>query len=328
MSRRHLLSLTSLAPSDISSIIDKTVQLARGELEEKYPLKDKTIGIYFCATSTRTRTSFTVGAMKLAASVVTYSPYDLQTNTGESTQDTGRVLSGYLDALVLRNAGSIEELEALAKQNDMSVINAMSNSEHPTQALADLGTLKEHFGHLEGLHILYQGEGNSTAVALALAISKLPEMRLTLMTPEGYGLTPERFAEVQAFANGSTSVIEEYHDLAYLPQNVDVVYTTRWQTTGSSKADPNWRIRFKPFCVTQELMKYVSKPSGTIFMHDLPAVRGEEVAEEVLDGPQSIAFHQAKNKLFGAMAVLLWCLHQDHTEKQAPVETSVHISNE
>lgn len=319
MSARHLLSLASLATSDISSIIDKTVQIASGQLEEKNLLKDKTIGVYFRTTSTRTRTSFTVGAMKLAASVITYNPYDLQINTGESIQDTGRVLSGYLDALIVRDAGSGEELEALAEQNTMSVINAMSNSEHPTQALADLGTLKEHFGRLEGLHILYQGEGNSTAVALALAISKLPEMKLTLMTPEGYCLAPERFVEVQAFAKGSAPIIEEYHDLAYLPRNVDVVYTTRWQTTGSSKADPNWRAHFEPFRVTQELMKYVSRPSGTVFMHDLPAIRGEDVTDEVLDSPQSIAFHQAKNKLFGAMAVLLWCFHKD---------TSINVASE
>lgn len=320
MSRRHLLSLASLAPSDISSIVDKTVQIASGQLEERGSLQDKTIGIYFRATSTRTRTSFTVGAMKLAASVITYGPYDLQTNTGESVQDTGRVLSGFLDALVVRSAGSGDELEALAEQNTMSVINAMSDSEHPTQALADLGTLKAHFGRLEGLHMLYLGEGNSTAAALALAISKLPAMRLTLMTPEGYGLAPERLREVQAFAKGSTSIIEEYHDLASLPRNVDVVYTARWQTTGSSKADPNWRAHFEPFRITGELMKDVSRPAGTIFMHDLPAVRGEDVTDEVLDGPQSIAFHQAKNKLFGAMAVLLWCLHNE--------DAPLNLSNE
>lgn len=315
MSRRHILSLAALEPSDISSITDAIVQLARGQVDGSDLLRGKTVGVYFRKTSTRTRTSFTVGAMKLGASVITYGPHDLQTNTGETLEDTGRVLSGYLDALVLRTAEDIAELEILAKQDRMAVINAMSDKEHPTQALSDLGTLKEHFGYLEGLHLLYIGEGNSTAAALALAVSKLSGMKLTLLTPEGYGVPPEILAQSQAFAHKYGAHIEEYNDPTSLPSGVDVVYATRWQTTGSSKADPNWRAQFKPFAVTQTLMKQVSKPSGTIFMHDLPAVRGEDVTDEVLDGPQSIAFEQAKNKLFGAMAVLTWCLHADASSK-------------
>lgn len=306
-----MLSLASLEASDITSIVDKTVEFARGQAEEKHLLKGKTVGIYFRKTSTRTRTSFTVGAMKLGASVITYGPYDLQTNTGETIQDTGHVLSGYLDALVLRTSESIEELEILAGQDDMAIINAMTDKEHPTQALADLGTLKAHFGHLEGLHLLYLGEGNSTAAALTLAISKLPGMRLTLLTPEGYGVPPDIFAQACYFARQYGASIEQYHDLTYLPYEVDVVYTTRWQTTGSTKVDLNWRSHFTPFSVTQGLMKQVSKSAGTIFMHDLPAIRGQDVTDEVLDGPQSIAFLQAKNKLCGAMAVLTWCLQNN-----------------
>lgn len=317
MSKRHILSLAALEPSDIASIIDHTVQIASGQDEGSHPLRGKTVGIYFRKTSTRTRTSFTVGAMKLGASVIAYGPHDLQTNTGETLLDTGRVLSGYLDALVIRTAESIEELEILAQQEHMSIINAMSDNEHPTQALADLGTLKEHFGSLQGLHLLYLGEGNSTPAALALAISKLPGIKLTLLTPEGYGLPPEILTQAQTFACKHATSIEQYHDLAYLPHDVDVVYATRWQTTGSTKADPDWRVQFKPFTVTQTLMKQVSKPSGTVFMHDLPAVRGEDVTDDVLDGPQSIAFHQAKNKLFGAMAVLTWCLQGDAPGQRA-----------
>lgn len=315
MSRRHILSLAALEPSDISSITDAIVQLARRQVEQSELLRGKTVGVYFRKTSTRTRTSFTVGSMKLGASVITYGPHDLQTNTGETLEDTGRVLSGYLDALVLRTAEDIAELEILAKQDHMAVINAMSDKEHPTQALSDLGTLKKHFGYLEGLHLLYMGEGNSTAAALALAVSKLSGMKLTLLTPEGYGVPPEILTQSQAFAHKHGARIEEYNDPTSLPSGVDVVYTTRWQTTGSSKADPDWREQFKPFTVTQTLMKRVSKPE-TIFMHDLPAVRGEDVTDEVLDGPQSIAFEQAKNKLFGAMAVLTWCLHADASSEK------------
>lgn len=305
---RHVLSIADLEPLEISSIVDRTVQIAAGQFKAQKSLEGKTVGVYFRKTSTRTRTSFTLGAIKLGASIIAYGSDDLQTSTGETIQDTTRVLSGYLDALVLRTAESIDEMRELASQDKMAIINAMSDKEHPTQALADLATIKEHFTYLKDLQVLYIGEGNSTAAALALVISKMRGMRLTVFTPIGYGLPGEVLQQSQAFALQHGAQVEEHHNLDCLPRDVDIVYTTRWQTTGSFKADPNWKEHFKPFSVTQSLMDYVSKPSGTIFMHDLPAVRGEDVSSEVLDGPQSIAFHQARNKLFSAMAVLEWCL--------------------
>lgn len=308
MPKRHLLSLISLEPWEISAIVDRAVDMMRNPHDVQKSLAGKAIGIYFSATSTRTRTSFTIGASRLGASVITYGPHDLQTNTGETLQDTARVLAGYLDALVMRTARRIEEMELLAEQENMAIVNAMSDKEHPTQALADLATLKEHFGYLDGLHMLYVGEGNNTAAALALAISKMRGMQLTLLTPEGYGLPPDMLAYAQTSAQKHQARIAQYHDFASLPKDVDVVYATRWQTTGSSKADPCWREYLTPYRVTQALFERVSRPSGTIFMHDLPALREEDVSAELLDGPYSIAFHQAHNKLFGAMAVLEWCI--------------------
>lgn len=308
MSRKHLLSLIDMQSADIVSLIERTLLRKKGRLDGERPLEGKAVGIYFRKTSTRTRTAFTLGAQRLGASVVVYGPGDLQINTGETLEDTARVLSGFIDALVLRTAESLDEMKILAAQEKMSVINAMSDKEHPTQALADLATLQEHFGHLSDLHMLYLGEGNSTATALALAISRIPAMRLSLLTPAGYGLPEDIYKQAQVFAGKHGASVEEYHTLDALPGAVDVVYTTRWQTTGSSKADPDWREHFWPFSVTRNLMKRVAKSTGTIFMHDLPAVRNEEVAPEVLDGPQSIAFQQAHNKLFGAMAVLEWCM--------------------
>lgn len=308
MPRKHILSITDLEPPEISYLTDRTIQIATGQAREKEPLKGKAVGVYFRKTSTRTRTSFTLGAAKLGATVIAYGPNDLQINTGETIQDTAQVLAGYLDALVLRTTENVEEMKMMTSQSRMSIINAMSDKEHPTQALADLATLQEHFGRLSDLHVLYLGEGNSTAAALALAISKIQGMRLTLLTPEGYGLPAEILEQALAFADRYHAQVEQYHNLEYLPKNVDAVYTARWQTTGSSKPDPNWRERFKPFSVTQTLMDRVSKPSGTLFMHDLPAVRDEDVCSEVIDGPQSIVFHQAHNKLFSAMAVLEWCI--------------------
>lgn len=311
MAKRHLLSIIDLEPLQLLFIVNRGLELRAEQLESKQPLDGKVVGIYFCKTSTRTRTSFTIGASKLGALPVVYGPHDLQTNTGETLPDTARVLSGYLDGLVIRTAGSLAEMKALASQNEMAIINAMSENEHPTQAIADLTTIKEHFGRLEDIHILYLGEGNNTAAALALSVSSIGGMRLTLFTPPGYGLRQEVLDQSLTLACRQGSSIEEYHSLDRLPTNVDVVYTTRWQTTGSLKQDPNWRESFKPFSVTPDLMARVSKPSGTVFMHDLPAVRGEDVHSEVLDGPQSIAFHQAHNKLYSAMAVLEWCIADD-----------------
>jgi ornithine carbamoyltransferase len=302
----HLLTLAELDPDDLFYLVDRGIAM-RSLAPGTRTLRDRMVGIYFRKTSTRTRTSFTVGAAKLGADVIAYGPADLQLATGETIDDTARVLSGYLDALVLRTAAPLDEMRAFAAQPRMAVVNAMADVEHPTQALADLTTMKAHFGRLEGLNVLYLGEGNNSAAALALALARVPGARLTLLTPPGHGVFPAAMETARALAAGTGAVIEERHTAEDPPRGVDVVYTTRWQTTGTSKPDPEWRTVFAPFSVTQALMDAVSGPE-TVFMHDLPAVRGEDVAGEVLDGPRSIAWTQAENKLYSAMAVLEWCV--------------------
>jgi ornithine carbamoyltransferase len=308
MTARHVLSLADLGPETLAGLVEHSLAIAAGRGQASRPLAGKVVGIYFRGTSTRTRTAFTVGAIKLGAGTIAYGPHDLQLNTGETLQDTARVLSGYLDALVIRTNAPLEEMRTLAAQGEMSVVNAMSDSEHPTQAVADMTTIKEALGRFEGVHVLYLGEGNNSAAALALAVAMTPGMRLTIVTPEGYGLPREALDAAVPFTRESGSVVEQFHDPASLPRGVDVVYTTRWETMGVSKPDPNWREHFIPYRVTPELMARVSKPSGTVFLHDLPAIRGSEVVDEVLDGPQSIAFRQARHKMTSAMAILSWCL--------------------
>jgi ornithine carbamoyltransferase len=304
---RHIVSLVDVGPENLSWLVDEGLSIASGRGRDELPLRGKIVGIYFRGTSTRTRTAFSVGAIKLGAAIITYGPNDLQINTGESIEDTARVLAGYLDILVIRTNESVEEMRTLAAQNEMSIINAMSDNEHPTQAIADLVTIKEAFGRLHDIHLLYVGEGNNSAAALALAVALTGNMRLTVVTPEGYGLPYEILDRADKLARVSGAVIEQHHDVKSLPTDVDVVYTTRWQTMGVPKPDPNWRKMFEPFCVTKEMMAAVSKPKGTIFLHDLPAIRGSEVVDEVLDGPQSLAFRQARHKMTSAMAVLKWC---------------------
>jgi ornithine carbamoyltransferase len=308
MAGRHVLSIAELGQENLSHLVNRALEIAAGDMNGWHPLKGRMVGIYFRGSSTRTRTAFTVGATRLGAGIIAYGPNDLQIVTGETINDTARVLSGFLDALVIRTNQSIEEMRAMAAQSHMSIVNAMSENEHPTQALADLATLKEEFGRLDGLHVMYIGEGNNTAAALALAVSSTPGMRLTLVTPEGYGLPKDMLKTAQDSATENGSLVEEQHGTDKLPRGVDAVYATRWQTMGVSKADPNWLQVFEPYKVSQEMMAEVSKPSGTVFLHDLPAVRGGDVTDEVLDGPQSRAFRQAWHKLTSAMAVLEWCI--------------------
>ena len=304
---RHLLSLVEVGPENLGRLVDHALAFADRPVNEPL-LAGKTVGIYFRGTSTRTRSAFTVGAIKLGATPVAYGPNDLQIATGETISDTARVLSGYLDALVIRTNASMDEMRAFAAQEEMAVINAMSDTEHPTQALADLVTIKEVFGRLHGVEILYVGEGNNTAAALALAVSMSPGMRLTLATPEGYGMQPGVLEIARGLCGQSGSSVAECHDLSTLRVGFDVVYATRWQTMGVPKSDPHWKEKFMPYRVTQDLMRHFSKNGQTVFMHDLPAVRGNDVVDEVLDGPSSVAFRQAKHKMTSAMAVLAWCV--------------------
>ncbi|MBE1533899.1 ornithine carbamoyltransferase [Actinomadura algeriensis] len=301
---RHLISIDDLGDDDLRHIVDRGVLFAAGPRVPERPLDGQVVGVYFRRTSTRTRTAFSSGALRLGAHLVTFGPDDLQLNTGETTEDTGRVFARMLDVLVARTADDPAEMRGWADQERMAVVNAMSRDEHPTQALADLVTLRRHFPRIEGLRILYVGEGNNTATALALALARFPGVELELRTPPGFGLPADllRRAEKQAESVGASVV--ERHTMDDPPTGVDVVYTTRWQTTGTAKADPGWRKVFAPFQVTAELWE--GSPHAR-FMHDLPAHRGEEVTADVLDGPASIAFDQAAGKLYGAMAVLEWC---------------------
>jgi len=308
MSVKHMLSLGQVGSAGLARLVDRAVQFASGRQNGHKPLAGKVVGIYFRKPSTRTRSSFTVGAIKLGADTVTYGPGDLQLVTGETIQDTTRVLAGYLDALVIRTNESAAEMQALAEQDRMAIVNAMSQAEHPTQAVGDLSTIKEHFGRLDDIHVLYLGEGNNTAAALAYAVAQTPGMSITFVTPEGYGLNEAILHQAHELARRHGAGIDHHHAIGKLPSDVDVVYTTRWQTCGEAHNAANWREAFWPYRVTRLLMEQVSRPSGTKFMHDLPAVRGEDVENEVLDGPGSLAWRQAEHKLFGAMAVLEWCL--------------------
>lgn len=299
----HFISTTDVSDETLRDLVDRAIQFSHGPFPQS--LNGKLVGIYFRRSSTRTRTAFWTGALRLGAQVVTFGPDDLQIATGETWSDTARVLSGYLDAFVARTNDTMEELRELTGQNRMAVINALTANEHPTQAIADLTTITEEFGDLSGVHVLYVGEGNSTAAALAFTLARIPGARLTVMSPRGYGLHAASLEIAARLAASTNGTVVQAFDLDDAPTDVNVVYTSRWQTMGTPKADPSWQVDFAPYRVTEELMKRVSG-DGTIFMHDLPAVRGGDTDDAVLDGPQSRAFRQAYHKMTAAMAVLDW----------------------
>lgn len=299
---RSVISIDDLPDRDLAGIVARGVEFAAGA--RSAALAGTVTGVYFAKPSTRTRTAFSAGALRLGAGLVAYGPGDLQLSTGETDADTGRVLAGMLDTLVMRTAEDEAVMRSYAEPGGMSVINAMSAQEHPTQALCDLSTLQEHFGRLAGLRVLYVGEGNNTASALALALMRCPGVTLDLRTPAGYGLSADFLRRARRHAARSGGHIDQRHDMRGLPADLDVIYTTRWQTTGSSKHTADWRPTFAPFRVGSSLL--AAHPRA-VFLHDLPAHRGEEVDAAVLDGPASLAFRQAHMKMYSAMAVLEWC---------------------
>ncbi|MFE0186723.1 ornithine carbamoyltransferase [Streptomyces sp. NPDC059008] len=298
---RGLFSLTDLEPAALRKLVARSVELFHNPQAHDRPLRERVVGLLFSCTSTRTRTAFQVGAARLGGTPIAYGPHDLQLNTGESVGDTGRVFGAMLDLLVVRTASPVAELRELSRAGGLPVINAMAAEEHPTQGVCDLATLTLAHGDLDGIRVLYIGEGNNTATALAYGLATVPGAHATFVTPPGYGLPAGTLTHARRLADSTGASLAESHDPADLPDQVDVVYTTRWQTTGTSKADPAWREVFRPFHVDPALMR---RWPGASFLHDLPAHRGDEVAGEVLDGPRSLAWTQAAMKLSSAMAVL------------------------
>jgi len=300
-----LFTLSELKTPELESLAARSCELFRDRHAHTLPLSGKIVGILFAKTSTRTRTAFTVGTIRLGGFPIAYGPGDLQTNTGESIQDTGRILGRMLDAVVMRTAGPVDEMRELSRQEGLPVINAMAAEEHPTQGVCDLAAMLMEFGSLRGLSVLYMGEGNNTAAALAYALSRIPLCNVAFATPPGYGVNPAILDNAKKQAAEGGGSVTQVHAMDELPDSVDVVYTTRWQTTGTVKDDPDWREKFRDFYVDERLLQ--RWPTARL-MHDLPAHRGEEVSRAALEGPRSIAWSQAEMKLASAMAILEWAV--------------------
>ncbi|WP_067504374.1 ornithine carbamoyltransferase [Actinoplanes sp. TFC3] len=302
---RSLISLTDLNSAELGYLVARAVHLGRNGVRAT-SLANRAVGIYFSKSSTRTRTSFWAGATRLGAHSIAYGPDDLQLVTGETLPDTARVLSQYLDALVVRTNGPIGDMRSLSENAALPVVNALSDCEHPTQAIADLTTIVEEFGSLAGRHVLCVGEGNSSATALAYAAALTPGLRLTLLCPDGYGFPGHVLARAERLGAGHAQVTQ-HTDIEQVTGTVDAIYTSRWQTMGVAKEDPGWLRAFEGFRIDEDFVAKVASPH-TVFLHDLPAVRGQEVSNDVLDGARSRAWRQAHHKMTAAMSVLEWCI--------------------
>jgi ornithine carbamoyltransferase/carbamoyltransferase len=270
---RNVISVLDLDRSTVAAIVRRAGDFFTALDDHSHPLAGKVVGTLFEKTSTRTRTAFLVGAIRLGAQVVTYGPNDLQTNTGESLEDTGRILGLMLDGLVARCARPVADVRLMARHAGIPVVSAMAVEEHPTQGLCD-------------------------AAMLALAAGGYQNLK-------GLGLPAAAAAAATARSRKNDGEFVEFHDPADAAGPFDVVYATRWQTTGTTKTNPDWRLRFHGFRVDSVLM---DRWPGSLFMHDLPAHRGEDVDSDVLDGARSLAWAQARMKLCSAMAVLEYAM--------------------
>ncbi|QXV56405.1 ornithine carbamoyltransferase [Amycolatopsis sp. TNS106] len=297
------LSLDDVDTDELHEIVGRSAAVLDQPEPLEQRLSGKVLGVYFAKTSTRTRTAFSTAALRLGASIVQYGPGDLQLNTGESLHDTGRMFGAMLDGLVMRTAGPLEDMRVVARSGGLPVVNAMAAQEHPTQGVCDAAAMLRHFGRVDGLSVLYVGEGNNTAVALGKILSTYRDVTVVFATPKGYGLDAALLDSLREKGAESGSRFVETHDLDTVGITADVVYTTRWQTTGTAKPSADWREDFRPFHVDDEVM---ARWPEAVFMHDLPAHRGDEVKGSVLDGERSIAWEQARMKYGSAVAILEW----------------------
>jgi ornithine carbamoyltransferase len=295
---RDCLTLAEFVPGEVRLILDeaqKLKMLRRSRIPFR-PLFGKTLAMVFQKPSNRTRVSFEVGMYHLGGHALPLSPQELQIGKRETPSDTGRVLARYIDAIMVRTFDH-EELEELAAAADVPVINGLSDSHHPCQALADLLTVREELGELEGVKITYVGDGNNVAHSLALGCA-LTGAQLTIAHPEGHGPDP-RVVELATKLGDAPTITEDPQEGV---AGARVVYTDVWASMGQEAEAEERKKKFMPYQVNEELMSRAAP--GAIFLHCLPAHRGEEVTAGVIDGPQSRVFDQAENRLHAQKALL------------------------
>ena len=299
---RDFLTLKDFTRQEIEEMVNLGIDLkAKQKAGIPTPiLAGKTLGMIFQKSSTRTRVSFEVGMYQLGGSALFLSTNDLQIGRGEPIKDTARVLSRYLDGIMIRTY-SHADVEELAEYADIPVINGLTDDYHPTQIIADLITIQEHKGKLEGIKFAYVGDGNNMTHSLMIGCAKVG-MDVTVACPDGYMPNPEIVALAQSYAAESGGSVTVMHDPKEAVKGVDVVYTDTWASMGQ---EAEKEIRKKAFAGYQvdDAMMALAKPDA-IFMHCLPAYRGMEVTDEVIESAQSVVFDEAENRLHAHKAIM------------------------
>ena len=299
MKQNHLLSISELSGEEILSLIDTAAELKKTIWTET--LKHKSLALLFEKQSARTRVSFDLAMNQLGGHAIYLSQAEVGLGTRESVPDVARVLGRYVDAIAARTY-SHRTIEILAEYAGVPVINALSDYEHPCQALADLQTIYEKKGTLKGITLAYIGDGNNIANSLAMA-SALTGMNFRIASPEGYSLSKNVKSQVDKYTPSSGAIITLTTRPEEAVTGADVVYTDVWASMGQEDEAEERRKIFADYQVNGKLMKLAKE--NAIFMHDLPAHRGEEVTNEVIESMQSVVFDQAENRLHAQKALLV-----------------------
>jgi len=300
---RHFLTISDLSRDELTGVLDRADELKalRGTPAHPKPLEGKSIAIVFEKASTRTRLSFEVGIHELGAHPVTLISKDTQLGRGEPIEDTARMLSRYVHAAVYRTFGH-DRLEALARHATIPVVNGLSDEYHPVQLLADMMTIRESFGDsLDGLRVAWVGDGNNMAHSW-IASAAVAGFELVLACPQGY--QPDAQVVADARAQGAKIELVEKRDDAL--DGASVVTTDVWASMGQEGEADQRQKAFAGFIVDDEAMKRAA--ADAIFLHCLPAHRGEEVSASVIDGPQSRVWDEAENRLHTQKALLEWLI--------------------
>jgi len=304
MNNRSYLSVLDFSPDETTALLRNAAKLKdmRASGHHHPTLKDKHIALYFEKPSVRTRTSFTVGIHELGGHVVELGNLNTKVGSGEHIEDFAKVIGVYIDLLVAR----VFEQSALEDMSNMAgvpVINALSDASHPCQALADVMTIIERHGQVEGERIVFVGEGNNVAISLAILAANLGA-DVTVVSPEGYGL-PDSVVETGKNLAGT---ITQANDVKSAVDGAHVIYTDTWISMGQESEAAKRREIFDGYCVDDKLVAQAS--ADAIVMHCLPAVRGEEITKEVMYGSQSAIWDQAENRLHVQKALMLDLLHE------------------
>jgi ornithine carbamoyltransferase len=299
-SARRLLRVGDLARPELEHLLDLATAIKTAPASFADRFRHETLVCIFERPSTRTRLAFAAAAHRLGMLPLTVSPGDLQLSRGEPIADTARSVSAYAAAVVVR-AASHETVADLAEFATVPVVNALSDEHHPCEAIAALLTTRERFGRLSGIKLAYLGDGNNVATSL-LEAAAIAGMRATFACPAGYEPPAEVVAAAETRAAGEGGSAEVVNDPADAVIDAQVVYTDVWSPRGR-------RAAFAPYRVTAELMRRADPDA--VFLHCLPARRGEEVDADVIDGPRSLVWQQVANHLPTAQAVICWCLDRD-----------------